>query len=112
MGNKKRTFVQIQCSEEQRDNWKAKAGASGVSLSEMLRIALEESKLKRRQRIDVDPNLIRELARIGNNLNQLAHWANQKKSAAQAVEVVSHLSAIENELSSLRRFIEGGPDAD
>ncbi|MGH0004874.1 MobC family plasmid mobilization relaxosome protein [Pseudovibrio ascidiaceicola] len=112
MEKKKRIFVQIQCSEEQRDGWKSKADQAGHSLSDLLRIALDETKPKRRRRVDVDPNLIRELARIGNNLNQVAKWANQQKSAVQAVEVVAHLSAIEDELSSLRSFIEGSPDAD
>ena len=50
---------------------------------------------------------MREIARIGNNLNQLARWANTHKAAAEAVEVVAQLAAIERELAALRR----GPGA-
>lgn len=36
----------------------------------------------------------RQLARIGNNLNQIAKWANTYKSTAEAVEVIQALRAI------------------
>jgi hypothetical protein len=44
----------------------------------------------------------RELGRIGNNLNQIARWANTHKEAAEAVEVVAMLLRIERELKMLR----------
>jgi len=44
----------------------------------------------------------RELARIGNNLNQIARWCNVNKSAADSVEVISHLQAISQELEVLK----------
>ena len=37
----------------------------------------------------------RQVARIGNNLNQIARWANTHRSEAEAVEVIAHLVAIE-----------------
>ena len=40
----------------------------------------------------------RQVARIGNNLNQLARWANANASAVAAVEVIAHLVAFEREL--------------
>jgi len=43
-----------------------------------------------------------EIARIGSNLNQIARWANTHKSTAEAVEVVSHLQAIQQELENLK----------
>ncbi len=42
-------------------------------------------------------------ARIGNNLNQIARWANTYKWGAEAVSVVAHLSAIERALEPLSR---------
>jgi hypothetical protein len=50
---------------------------------------------------EIEKEKIRQLARIGNNLNQIARWANTYKSAADSSEVVSHLVAIELALSSL-----------
>ena len=49
----------------------------------------------------------RELARIGSNLNQIARWANTHKENAEALEVVTHLVAIERALDTLT--VEGEP---
>ena len=38
---------------------------------------------------------LRELARIGANINQLARWANTYKRTAEAVEVLVALAGIE-----------------
>ena len=51
-----------------------------------------------------------QLARIGNNLNQIARWANTHKGAAEAVEVLARLVAIERALTALARF--ESPDRD
>ncbi len=42
-----------------------------------------------------------QVARIGNNLNQIARWANTHKGAIEAVEVIGHLIAIERGLAAL-----------
>ena len=47
------------------------------------------------------------LARIGSNLNQIARWANTHKENAEALEVVTHLVAIERALDTLT--VEGEP---
>ena len=52
----------------------------------------------------------RELARIGANLNQIARWANTHKTAADAVEVIAHLIAVERVLAALAPV--GSPDPD
>jgi hypothetical protein len=50
----------------------------------------------------VDPEMIRELGRIGNNLNQVARWANYYKADADAEQVLAVLLAIERDLSEIR----------
>ena len=50
---------------------------------------------------EVERGRTRELARLGNNLNQIARWANTHKEAIQAVEVIAHLIAIERALAAL-----------
>jgi hypothetical protein len=55
--------------------------------------------------------LLRQLAAIGNNLNQLARWANREKSAANALPVVARLIEIDRELAAIRRTLET-PHAD
>ena len=57
---------------------------------------------RRRKRAEVDPTLLRELARIGNNLNQLARWANRDKKAVEARAVIARLIEIDRELMAIR----------
>ena len=87
--------------------WRAKAAAAGVTLSELLRQAMRRTRAWTAAAADIERARVREIARIGNNLNQLARWANTHKAAAEAVEVLTHLRAIERELAALRR----GPGA-
>lgn len=112
MEEKKDRIVKVRCTEDQLESWSAKAKAADVSLSDLVRTHLDGAKFRRRRRVEVDPALLRELARIGNNLNQIARWANHRKSAGEAVQVIGRLAAIDEELSSLRRLIEAAPDAD
>jgi len=50
------------------------------------------------------------LAGIGDNLNQIAGWATRHKGAAEAVEVLARLVAIERALTALARFESPDPD--
>ncbi len=57
---------------------------------------------KQRRPVPVaDPALLRQLAAIGNNLNQLARWCNSRKPI-EAVEVAAALVAIGREMEGLR----------
>lgn len=63
----------------------------------------------------VDPELVRELARIGNNLNQLTKTANQLRVEGRHIDALRLLSAlhdIEDELEQIRAHhsfsLEGG----
>jgi hypothetical protein len=53
----------------------------------------------------------RQTARVGNNLNQLARWANTHARAAEAVSVIAHLVSFERSLLRVGRIGEGGGDA-
>lgn len=92
---------------EELAEWKEKASRAGVTLSELLRRSMRRTQVWTAGAADIERARVREIARIGNNLNQLARWANTHKGAAEAVEVVARLTAIERELAGLRR----GPDA-
>ena len=48
----------------------------------------------------VERERTRQSARIGNNPNQIARWANTYKTATEAVEVIAHL-AIERARAAL-----------
>ncbi len=59
----------------------------------------------------IERERIREIARIGNNLNQLARWANTHKTEAEAVAVIANLVSFERSLLAVARFDGDGAAA-
>ena len=54
---------------------------------------------------------VTDMLRIGNNLNQLAQWANTHKTAAEAVAVIAHLVSFERSLLAVARLDGDGGGA-
>ena len=92
-----------------RPSWRAKAAAVGVPLSDLLRQAMARTRTWTAATADAERERTRQVARIGNNLNQLARWANRHASAVEAVEVIANFVAFECEL---RKFARIGGDGD
>jgi L-alanine-DL-glutamate epimerase-like enolase superfamily enzyme len=92
--------IKVRVTVTEQAEWQAKAESAGVSVSELLRSAMARVKTWTPVNAEIERERNRELAKIGNNLNQIARWANAYKSAADAIEVVSHLRAIEQMLDS------------
>ena len=90
----------VRVSAVELAEWRGKARAAGVSLSELLRRAMARTRIWAAAAA-VEWERTRELTRIGNNLNQLARWANTHKQGADAVSVVAQLSAIERALDAV-----------
>ena len=91
-------------------DWQAKAAAAGVSLSELLRQAMARTQVWTAPARAVERERTRQIARVGNNLNQIARWAHTHRDEdLVAVEVLAHLVAIERELAALR--VRGAGDA-
>ena len=89
----------------------ATARSAGLTLSDLVRRSVGRSRTWTVAHAEVERERTRELARIGNNLNQIARWTNANKAAAEAVEVVAHLIAIERAPMALARVRSPGPDA-
>nr|WP_245369125.1 MobC family plasmid mobilization relaxosome protein [Agrobacterium tumefaciens] len=74
-----------------------------------MREALGLTEARRRRPVPkVDPELVRAVARIGGNLNQIARWLNAAQvqgqvSAIDAITVATRLVAIERALSETRK---------
>ena len=100
---RREAFLSVRLTAEEQAAWKAKAQAAGRSPSELLRQAMQRTRTWTATASGVERERVREIARIGNNLNQIARWANTHKDAAEAVEVVAHLAAIEREIGELAR---------
>lgn len=105
---KRDKWVNVKVTEKERGEWQAFAQSKDKNLSDVLRqliademgvkIRLENLAVKKKQARasrKVNPELLRELAKIGNNLNQIARWANTYKSEADALEVIQALLTIQ-----------------
>ena len=95
-------WIKVRASGAERRRWQELAAARGVSLSELIRSRLDGTRLRsRREPPPVAPDLLRELARIGNNLNQLARAANRREPVT-ATALLARLIEIDRELAALR----------
>lgn len=95
-------WIKVRASSAERTRWQELAAARGVSLSDLIRSRLDGTRLRsRREPPPVAPDLLRELARIGNNLNQLARAANRHEPVT-ATALLARLIEIDRELARLR----------
>lgn len=103
--------IEFRIADDIKLAWEEKASDGGLSLSEMIRLAVEGlavPAVRKRRHVQTDPELLRQLAQIGNNLNQLARWANRDRSGVEAMAVIMRLIEIDRELSALRIGVERG----
>lgn len=109
---KKSIWLKLRATDEERGRWQDIAENKGVSLSELMRSSLDGMRLrKRREPPTVAPELLRELARIGNNLNQLAHAANRRQPL-ESTALLIRLIEIDRELAAIRAAHERPADVD
>ena len=100
----RRRQVLVRVTEEELSSWRSKASSAGVSLSVLVRKAMGRTQTWTAVATDVERERTRQLARVGSNLNQIARWVNRHQSAADAVEVIAHLVALERELRPLAKL--------
>ena len=110
MRDRRTVRVHARVSPAELADWRAKAAAAGVPLSDLLRQAMARTRTWTAAAAGAERERTRQVARIGSNLNQLARWANRHASAVEAVEVIANLVAFERELRKLTR-IGGDGDA-
>ena len=111
MAERRSVQINVRLSAAERAAWRAKAAAAGVPLSDLLRQAMARTRVWTATAADIERERNRQVARIGNNLNQLARWANTHRSAARAVTVIANLVAFERSLREAARFGAGSGDA-
>lgn len=106
---KRDKWVHVKVSESERSEWQWLAEVRDLSVADLIRQELGGARLSNKTKPKppppvkrVDPELIRELGRIGANLNQVARWANFYKSDADAEQVLAVLLVIERDLAEVR----------
>jgi len=88
--------------------WRAKAESAGTTLSELMRAAMRRTRTWTAEDSAAVRERTRQVARIGNNLNQIARWANRYRGAADAGQVIAHLVAVDRAVRGLA--LTRGPD--
>ncbi len=101
MARSRPILVAVRLTPDESADWRAKAKCAGVPLSALIRRAMARTRTWTVPAAEVERERTRQVSRIGNNLNQIARWANTHKGAVEAVEVIGHLIAIKREVSSL-----------
>ena len=107
----KTNHIGIRATDAEKLGWELIAHAQGLKTSQLARDLLNNYSNghgdKRRSpsskvgKVRSRREFILQVARIGNNLNQIARWANTYKGAAEATQVIASLARIESALLEL-----------
>lgn len=76
-------FVGLWLNDEEVSHLREQCEITGLPTSVLIRNALAGMQLRQRTPGEYAA-LLRALSAIGNNVNQIAHWANAKKSIQEA----------------------------
>jgi hypothetical protein len=100
---KRQKEIKIRLTDEEHQALLDRCTTASLA-SWMRETCLSEKRTKQSKVIEVDPKLLRQLAGIGNNLNQIARLVNHESKASSAIDriaVITALSGIERELQRL-----------
>ena len=109
MLEKKDTYIKIRLTKAEKQEWQEKAVKAGLSLSNLIRQAMVRTQTWTAPDRGLISKQTREISRLGNNLNQIAKWANTYKSTAEAIEIIECLREIENKLEVISSFPSAPP---
>ena len=109
MVEKKDTYIKIRLTKAEKEEWQKKAVKAGLSLSNLIRQAIGRTQTWTAPDRGLISEQTREISRLGNNLNQIAKWANTYKSTAEAIEIIECLREIENKLEVISSFPSAPP---
>ena len=92
---KRSAWIKMRVTPDEKKLIESKASAQGQTVTDFLRQRALDYRLRQSP---LEKERIRQLARIGANMNQIARWANMYKKHAEAVEVITRLIVLEREL--------------
>ena len=89
--NTRSAWIKLRVTPAEKEAIAAKATAQGQTVTDFIRQRALDYRLRQ---TPLEKERIRQLARIGANLNQLARWVNIYKSRADTLDVLSALSVL------------------
>ena len=93
-------MLRVRFSDLELSELKSLSEQAGMSMSELIRDHLDTLQVRNRQ--DEKQRVVM-LNRINANLNMIARWVNTYRGAADSIEVVTHLLAIERAVKELAK---------
>ena len=88
-------LVKLRVTPAEKDAITAKADSQGQTVTDFIRQRALDYRLRQ---TPLEKERVRQLVRIGANLNQLARWVNIHKSRAETIDVLAALVSLEREL--------------
>ena len=88
-------WIKLRVTPAEKEAIAAKAASQGQTVTDFIRQRALDYRLRE---TPLEKERVRQLARIGANLNQLARWANIHKSRAEAIDVLAALVSLERTL--------------
>jgi len=97
---KRDVFLKVRCTLDEKMEWQHLARGYDQSLSELLREAMNRVRPFTPKNKKLIQERTRELAKIGNNINQLSRFANRHKSNAEAIQILEALMLLQKSITS------------
>lgn len=98
MSTARTAWLNVRVTPDEKNNVVEEAANLGMTIGDFMRQLLGKRRVRKTRR---EREKLLHLARIGNNINQLARWANTYKSNADSVLILAELAAIERELKCI-----------
>ena len=101
---RKRTHhISVWMNDAEYLHLKKQAEIAGMKVDPFIRLLVSGVQLRPRPP-DIFTALLRELSAIGNNINQIAYWANARKSISEA-EIKEAVSLIRQAAQLIKRTL-------
>jgi hypothetical protein len=91
-------WLKLRVTAQEKTAFELAAIEAGMSLSDYIRHQLLHGRIRRTAE---ERDAVRQLARIGSNLNQLARWVNMQKDHAEVIEVLLCLDHLRDEVKTI-----------
>ncbi len=88
-------WIKLRVTQAEKESIIAKAASQGQTVTDFIRQRALDYRLRQ---TPLEKERVRQLARIGVNLNQLARWVNIHKNRAEVIDVLVALVSLEREL--------------
>lgn len=85
-------WIKLRVTQAEKESIIAKAASQGQTVTDFIRQRALDYRLRQ---TPLEKERVRQLARIGANLNQLARWANTHKNHAETMDVLAALVSLE-----------------